>query len=446
MEQIIHSSIYLLSCVIFMGVLLFIIDRFLTRKDYGLKYSFLFLGLYLMLSMIIMLSDPTAPTLMTLFFVLIYTMIFYKEKFTQKILIFILSLISLSLIEILLKTGLTFLFKISYGALHTYDKMVYSYINFTVEFLLIGLYLFLVRLKKIPPNIPIQSIPRSTQIAYTAILVFTFVYSILIDFQLEDLQNFKNDSLSHFLMATLFMLIVLVISALIILQINAQNDAHKRAKAIAELQLSYQLKHYSHLEAAMQETRKIKHDMKHHLLCLSHLLHESQVEEALNYIIAMDGRILSIDYTIATGNNIIDAILNEKKDVAHSADIALELSGVFPANLDQYIKPIDLCTIISNSLDNAIEATQVYSGDQKRQIMILSNYQHSTWLFSVQNPTNAITIQSNGRIATTKKDNQSHGFGLINIKETVAKYSGSADFTVAEDLFTLDVILQLENR
>lgn len=444
MENIIQSSIYLLSCVIFMGVLLFVIDRFLTRKGHGLKYSFVFLGFYLILSIVLMPSDPTAPTFMTLFFVLIYTMIFYKEKFTQKILIFILSLISLSLIEILLKTGLTFLFKISYGALLSSNDLSYAYLNFVVEFLLIGLYLVLVRSKKIPLNIPIQSIPRPTQIAYTAILVFTFVYSILIDFQLEALQNFKNDSLSYFLIATLFMLIVLVISALIIVQINAQNDAHKRAKAIAELQLSYQLKHYSHLEAAMQETRKIKHDMKHHLLCLSHLLHESKLDDALNYIKDMDGRVLSINYAIETGNNIIDAILNEKRDVAYRANIALELSGVFPANLDHYIKSIDLCTIISNSLDNAIEATQTYSGEKNRQIEILSTYQHDTWLFSVQNPTNAITLQSNGRIATTKEDNKSHGFGLINIQETAAKYSGSADFTITGDLFTLDVVLQLE--
>lgn len=446
MQQIIDSSIYLLSCVLFMGVLLFVIDRFLTRKGYALRYSFIWLCVYIGISVFVMPSDPTAPTFMTMIFVALYTIIFYRESIVQKILILILSMISILLIEILLKTALTFLFKVRYGALHSYSNMVYSYFNFAIEYTLIGIYSLMVNHKKLPLNISVQSIPKRNQLIYSFILIFTLIYSVLIDYQLEELKKIKNDSFSYFLMATLFLLVIVVIGFFIILQINAQNDANKRSKAIAELQLSYQLKHYHQLESAMQETRKIKHDMKHHLICLSHLLHDQKTNDALNYISEMEGQILTISYVFETGNNIIDAILNEKNNVALKEDIILELKGMIPANLDQFIKPIDICTIISNSLDNAIEATIQYTGQQKRKIEILSNYHHGTWLFSVHNPSNPIFIKSNGLIQTTKLDSKYHGFGLLSIKETVLKYSGSADFEMTNDQFTLDILIQLETK
>lgn len=213
-----------------------------------------------------------------------------------------------------------------------------------------------------------------------------------------------------------------------------------------ERYLNIELSHFETFRKNQEETRRIRHDMKNHMLCLRELAGNGCYDELNDYLDNLGNRVWQTDDELHCGNEIGDAILNQKNQNARDKGIRIRVQGRMAANTRW--NPIDICTIFSNALDNAIEALvrmeRLETFDFEPWIEIQCSNQGSAQLIAFENPTdNQTVIRTVG--LTVKDDKENHGFGLMNIQLTAEKYQGQVTRTVENRdgffVYRLEVLL-----
>ena len=190
------------------------------------------------------------------------------------------------------------------------------------------------------------------------------------------------------------------------------------------LELEYHhFQSYQHLE---NETKRMRHDMKNHLLCMNTLMQKNEIDELKLYLLQMTSQVNQLDSGIVSGNSIVDAVCNEKKTIALSHDIVLRFEGTGQIPADMSVAHLDWCTIFANALDNAIE--YVTSAAVDRWIQVSINRQKDMLLITFINPVkDGMQLLPQG--CTTKEDNKVHGYGIMNMQMAVQKYHGMMKIT-----------------
>ena len=149
---------------------------------------------------------------------------------------------------------------------------------------------------------------------------------------------------------------------------------------------------------------------------------------------------LAYERTTISGNALIDGLLADKFDVARKYEIAVEYHIEIPTKLP--FDDADLCIIVGNALDNAIDGTKDIEGAKKIEISM--GFKQGNFLLKVKNTFNPelIKFDNNGkRLRTSKTDKSNHGMGIGLIEETALKYNGLMEITMNENLFCLSVLL-----
>lgn len=180
-----------------------------------------------------------------------------------------------------------------------------------------------------------------------------------------------------------------------------------------------------------------RHDYHNHLQSLKGYLQLSQVDEARNYLNDLEQDLDSIDTLYHSGNIQIDAILNSKLAIAEHEDIEITCDANVPSALS--VNEIDLCVIIGNLLDNAIESCRkvedhpfirVYVGVLKQQLYI-----------SITNSTSeTVRVRTDAYFSTKRGD---HGHGLRRVDNAVKKYDGYLNRQNEPGVFATEIILPL---
>ena len=147
-----------------------------------------------------------------------------------------------------------------------------------------------------------------------------------------------------------------------------------------------------------------------------------EYESAENYLKSVSKQQTERLFLVNTHHTILDALFNTKASEAIQQGIDIDFTVNDLSKLP--FEASDMVVLLSNLLDNAIEANQQYSGDKKIHVTALFERK---FLFSIRNTSNPVKIE-NETIQTTKPDPQRHGFGLSNVKLILEKYHG--DFTM----------------
>ena len=239
----------------------------------------------------------------------------------------------------------------------------------------------------------------------------------------------------------LLLAIVCVLHGLIIMTVVQRNRRfqYQNLAELNEYYLKVQLKHFKNYQHQQQETRRIRHDMKNHLCVISQLVQQEKKQELLTYLDELDIPIQELCTNYNSGSDIVDAILGEKQEEARLDDITIQLDGNFTEAFA--IESVDLCTIFSNALDNAIEELREHM-EVGRTIRVSIQNQNQICLFSFENQVRE-EVRKPG---TRKKDVINHGFGLENIRRTAKKYQGTLETSIVETpekerFFSLKVML-----
>lgn len=211
------------------------------------------------------------------------------------------------------------------------------------------------------------------------------------------------------------------------------NIRYRETEEMNRSLFSAQIKHYESIRKANEEMKKYRHDVKNHLLCLQYLISQKENGEAEQYIESLKEHIPAPGQRYRCGNDTVDAILNGQAQMAEEYGVDLKVEGSLPNDLgiDQY----DLCVIFGNALVNAVEGAARVPSDRYASVRLgyYNNYIH----IEVEN-----SSVLRGRLRTSKKDKNSHGYGLVNIRECVDKLSGDVRVVQKEDSFLIDILIR----
>lgn len=247
----------------------------------------------------------------------------------------------------------------------------------------------------------------------------------------------KPYSLVLFCISTLAMCISLTSIILILIMNTTSNLFVTNANKVLEKQIQNQLEHYEKMNVLWKDYLAFKHDYVNHMNCIKSIYKAGNINDLNNYIDQLDDK-FPVKMTFFTGNYLVDSILSEKQDdaVAHSSEI--DFSGTFDMKLP--LTNTDLCIILTNAIDNAIECCSKLDG--KSIIKVNSEAIKGYFLLTISNPCK-MNCNNSLSLITTKSDKTKHGFGIGNIEKAVDNYNGKVDISTVNNQFIMKVIIKL---
>jgi hypothetical protein len=227
----------------------------------------------------------------------------------------------------------------------------------------------------------------------------------------------------------------------IITLIGGVGRSSNQYEKIQETQMQYVLK--SQQQQFEQKLRDIDvinrkyHDMKNILLYLESDGNKKEMQASIQQMIE---EIRPYESKVETGHEVIDVILGEKLQLCQEKEITCV--PYIDGRMFDFVKPLDLCTIFGNAMDNAIESCVQIPETEKRQINIHSLSRGDSVVLTFRNTYHKKPDLSNGLPVTTKSDEKNHGYGLRNMRYIADKYHGTVNCTVEQDEFVLTILLQ----
>lgn len=197
---------------------------------------------------------------------------------------------------------------------------------------------------------------------------------------------------------------------------------------------------YHLLTDLYQKNEHLYHDMNHHLQMIYHLAKKHKNPEIAEYVSSISTLVNELSDTTWSGVDIVDAILNHTVLEAKRQGIEIDVNAEFPRDCN--ITSDDLCVILFNLLDNAMEACLHYMRRTKKpaHMEVTLRRIHQFFIIKIQNPC-IPPRKLFGIFPTTKADARHHGIGLRNVREKVEKYNGSLEISVTDDIFTVTALL-----
>lgn len=224
----------------------------------------------------------------------------------------------------------------------------------------------------------------------------------------------------------------------LLIYLRKQNEETVRMLQMEKILNEKQINYYRNLLLKEEETRRFRHDIKNHLICLNLLANHKKFTELVKYLEKMNaeiGKTETIKYQ--TGNELLNIILNEKLSKLEEVDITVQ--GMVGEAI--MVEEIDLCVIIANLLDNAVEAVS-HVTDRKKKIIVKIQMGRKWMEFTVVNSIEkAVVFDKTGLPVSTKMDKQMHGLGLKNVRRAVEKYGGELQCSNEKYLFVAKIFL-----
>ena len=208
-------------------------------------------------------------------------------------------------------------------------------------------------------------------------------------------------------------------------------------KRIARYQSDLLTTHYAEVENMYQQTRGWRHDYRNHIQVLKNYAQMGDLEAVMAYLDELAEDLSTVDLALKTGNKMTDVILNSKISLARSKEIQVRADAHVPVTLTT--AQIDLCIILGNLFDNAIEAC-LQLPKEERMIRIYMEMKNTQLYISFTNTTaQKKQKKENGRFASTK--GSGHGYGLVRIDTIIERYQGYIRRGSEDGAFTTEILL-----
>ena len=179
--------------------------------------------------------------------------------------------------------------------------------------------------------------------------------------------------------------------------------------------------HYREVDNMYRQIRGWRHDYRNHIQTMKAYAASGDLDAIRRYLDLLDEDLTTVDTVIKTGNPMTDAILNSKISLARSRDIPVIADAHVPVRLKS--SEIDLCCILGNLFDNAIEAS-IQLPREQRLIRVYMDMKNTQLYISFTTFTAGKKLPKEGsRFRSTK--GEGHGFGLVRIDALVERLEGS---------------------
>ena len=207
-------------------------------------------------------------------------------------------------------------------------------------------------------------------------------------------------------------------------------------KRIGAFQQELIEKHCEEVQNIYNTMRGWRHDYRNHIAVMQGMLSSGKLKELENYLGELNVDLNTVDTVIKTGNVTVDAILNSKLSLAKNKNIKTDVTARVP---ETDVTDVELCVILGNLLDNAMEACLKMENEQGRFIRVYIGVFKEQLYISVTNSMTG-TPKRSGKTYKTAKGGE-HGFGLMRIDGIVSKYGGYLKREHEEGVFGTEIML-----
>lgn len=384
--------------------------------------------LYIVISTLIITSN-IAPALFLLV-VIFFSSLMYHDKFFKKLLYSLLIYVFGMLAEFLVGMVLHFIYDISVEAA---QSNIYFYLQgILISKLLLFFVLRIINLLQFnnKTEINIKSVLSILIIPLSSIASIYFFANVA----------YNNEN-------AVSPVVILVVTSLTILSnvstfylLERQMKLQNTEETLRNMEKQYKLQadYYTELKQNMIVSNKNVHDTKNFIAAISSYIDNQKSELAKSKIEEFYGKIPGIK-TIETGNDAVNALVQSKLSNIKSEIPNNRISIIIPEQLK--IEEIDLCILIGNALDNAIEASKKLADKNVRMLEIKIFPVNGQLSMLFVNTKAKSALKAPGIFNTTKPDPLMHGFGIENMKNICRKYDASISFEQTEDRFTVSILL-----
>lgn len=195
--------------------------------------------------------------------------------------------------------------------------------------------------------------------------------------------------------------------------------------------------HYQEVENMYRQTRGWRHDYRNHIQTMKAYAAQGDLEAIRKYLDMLDVDLNTVDTVVKTGNSMADAILNSKISLAKARNIPVKVDAHIPVQLK--MSELDLCCIIGNLFDNAIEASMKLP-EEERLIRVYMDMKGTQLYISFTNFTAGGKLNKVGKGFRTSKG-EGHGFGLVRIDAIVERLEGYLSRNSEEGAFTTEILI-----
>ena len=211
----------------------------------------------------------------------------------------------------------------------------------------------------------------------------------------------------------------------------------KAEKQLALYQRELLDTHYAEVENMYRQIRGWRHDYRNHIQTMKAHAAKGDLQAISEYLDLLDTDLNTVDTVIKTGNPMTDAILNSKISLAKSKGIPVKADAHIPVALK--ISELDLCVIIGNLFDNAIEASLALP-PERRMIRVYMDMKGTQLYISFTNFTAGKKLSKVGNLFRSSKG-EGHGFGLVRIDGIVERMEGYLSRNSEDGAFTTEILL-----
>ena len=195
--------------------------------------------------------------------------------------------------------------------------------------------------------------------------------------------------------------------------------------------------HYQEVENMYRQICGWRHDYRNHIQTMKVHAANGDMEAIKSYLDELDTDLNTVDTVVKTGNAMADAIVNCKISLAQSRNISVHCDAHIPVKLS--MSELDLCCIIGNLFDNAIDASMKLP-EKDRLIRVYMDMKGTQLYISFTNFTaDKKLTKVGGRFHTTKGDG--HGFGLVRIDNIIERLDGYLSRNSEDGAFTTEILI-----
>lgn len=221
-----------------------------------------------------------------------------------------------------------------------------------------------------------------------------------------------------------------------LLSLEAENKDLKYELESYKWQMDEISKQEEEIKLLHQNTRKLKHDMRNHLMVVTSYINNADYQSAKNYISEILDKLNAVRSYVETGNPLINHILNAKLEMATLEGIDVKVE-VGKASFDK-MKGVDFSAVFSNAIDNAIEHERI---EPKKELVIKVFEKKGYDAFTVKNRISNSVLDINPELKSNKPESDQHGFGVRQIRDIVDAYEGLSDFYEEDGMFIVNVFI-----
>lgn len=277
-------------------------------------------------------------------------------------------------------------------------------------------------------------------VSTVGLVVMTFAFSN-INFVLSH-QQFQNEVRLH-IFETRTLIDFTGIAVLYAFQSRVSEYISKREMENIQITLKSQYEQYRNYQESMELLRIQRHDLKHHIALLRA---ESDYKKREEWLDMLEQELDTHNLIDPTGNQVLDVILSAKGQIMKKRQI--HLTCVADGALLDFMHVTDICTIIGNALDNAIESVLMVERAEKRMIHLSLTQKNNFVFLQIRNYCEKAPVRKGKELLTTKEDKKNHGYGLKSIRFSTEKYGGSITTEYKDNWFELGILIPVksENR